>query len=92
MRDGSLASLFPKFSTKNALLFDIKHIKKQGQHLEITLSNNNASYHHSYKNTYNNIMYKCQLGKETRSSNLESEYILKSPSQLNGSYQRHRMK
>ena len=79
MRDGSLASLFPKFSTKNALLFDIKHIKKQGQHLEITLSNNNASYHHSCKNTYNNIMYKRQPVKEKGSSNLKSEYILKGP-------------
>ena len=78
MRDGSLASLLPKFSTKNALLFDIKHIKKEGQHLEITLSNNNASYHHSCKNTYN-IVYKRQPAKEKGSSNLKSEYILKGP-------------
>ena len=39
----SLASLLPKFSTKNALPFDIKRIQIEGQELEITLNNHNAS-------------------------------------------------
>ena len=75
----SLVSLSPKFSTKNALSFDIKCIQIEGQDLEITLNNNNASYHHSCKNAYNNRMYKRLLGKEKPSSNSESKYIIKSP-------------
>ena len=46
----SLASLVPKFSTKNALSFDIKHIQIEGQDLEITLNKSNTSYHRSCKN------------------------------------------
>ena len=52
----SLASLVPKFSTKNALSFDIKHIQMEGQDLEITFNNNNASYHRSCKNAYDRII------------------------------------
>ena len=76
----SLASLLPKFSTKNALSFDIKHIQIEGQDLETTVNNNKASYHHACKNVYNNRMHKRQLEKEKRSSNLESKDILKCPS------------
>ena len=47
----SLTSLLPKFSTKNALSFDIKRIQTEGQDLKVTLNNSNASYHHSCKNT-----------------------------------------
>ena len=47
--------------------------------MEITLNNNNASYHHSCKNACNNRKDKRQLEKEKRSSNLEIEDILKSP-------------
>ena len=39
----SLASLLPKFLTKNALSFDIKRIQIEGHDPEITLNNNNAS-------------------------------------------------
>ena len=60
----SLESLLPKFSTKNALSFDIKRIQIKGQDLEITLNNNNVSHHHSCKNAYNIRMYKRQLEKE----------------------------
>ena len=74
----SLASFLPKFSTKNALSFDIKRIQIEGQDLEITHNNNNASYQHSCKNAYNDRIYKRQLEKEKRSPNLESEDILKS--------------
>ena len=74
-----LTSLLPKFSTKNALSFDVKRIQIEGQDLEITLNNDNASYHHSCKNAYNNRMYKRQLEKEKRSSNFGSEDILRSP-------------
>ena len=73
----SFASLLPKFSMKNALSFGIKRIQIEGQDLEITLNNSNAFYHYSCKNAYNNKMYKRQLEKEERSSNLESEDILK---------------
>ena len=59
----NLASLSPKFSTKNALSFDIKRIQIEGQGLETKLINNNA-YHHSCENAYNNRMNKRQLEKE----------------------------
>ena len=42
-RRNSLASLLPKFSTKYALSFHVKRIQIEGQDLEITLNNNNAS-------------------------------------------------
>ena len=58
---------------KNALSIDIKHIQIQGQDLEITLNNSNASYHHSY----NSRMYKRQLEKENRRPNLKTEDIFK---------------
>ena len=64
-----LASLLPKFSTKNAL-FDIKRIQIEGQNLEITFNNNNSSYHHLRENAYDNGMYNCQFEKEKQSSNL----------------------
>ena len=69
----------PKFSTKNVLSFYINCIQIEEQDLEITLNNNNTSYHHSCKNAYNNRLYNRQLEKEKRSSNLESEDNLKSP-------------
>ena len=69
----SLASLLPMFSTKNALSFDIKRIQIEGQDSEITLNNNNASYHDSSKNAYNNRMHKRQLEKEKRIQTLKSK-------------------
>ena len=67
------------FQRKMPLLFNIKPTQIEGQDLEITLNNSNASYHHSCKNAYDNRMYKRQLEKNKGSPNLESKYILKSP-------------
>ena len=49
------------------------------QDLEVSLNINNASYHHSCKNAYNNRMYEPLIGKEKRNTNAENEDILKSP-------------
>ena len=76
MRD---ESLLPKFAAKNALSFDINCIQMGEQDLEVSLNINNASYHHSCKNAYNNRMYERLIGKEKRNTNAENEDILKSP-------------
>ena len=76
MRD---ESLLPKFAAKNALSFDINCIQMGEQDLEVSLNINNASYHHSCKNAYNNRMYERLIEKEKRNTNAENEDILKSP-------------
>ena len=69
----SLASLLPKFSTKNPLLFDTKHIQIEGQELEITLNNNNASYHHSFKNAYNDRIINASLKRRSEVQTLKAK-------------------
>ena len=68
----SLASLSPKFASKNTLGFDINRIQTEREDLEINLNNNNACYHHSYKIVYNNRMYERHLVKEKCKSSLDS--------------------
>ena len=58
-----LSSLLPKFAAKNALSFDFNHIQTVEQDFEVSLNINNASYHHSCKNAYNNGMYECLIEK-----------------------------
>ena len=62
-----------KLRSTDALSFDIKRIQIEGQDSEITLNNNNASYHDSSKNAYNNRMHKRQLEKEKRIQTLKSK-------------------
>ena len=82
MRD---ESLLPKFAAKNALSFDIHCIQMGEQDLEVLLNINNAAYHHSRKNAYNNRMYERLIEKEKRNTNAENEDILKSPPTKRGS-------
>ena len=72
--------MLPKFAAKNALSFDISRIQMGEQDLEVSLNINNASYHHSCKNAYNNRMYERLIEKEKQNTNAENEDILKSPS------------
>ena len=57
----TLSSLLPNLLQLNALSFDINRIQMGEQDLEVSLNINNASYHHSCKNAYNNRMYECLI-------------------------------
>ena len=75
----TLSSLLPKYAAKNALSFDINRIQMGEQNLEVSLNINNASYHYSCKNAYNNRMYERLIEKEKQNTNAKNEDILKSP-------------
>ena len=75
----TLSSLLPKFAAKNALSFDINRIQMGEQNLGVSLNTNNASYHHSCKNAYNNRMHELLIEKEKRNTNAENKDILNSP-------------
>ena len=71
--------MLSKFAAKNALSFGISRIQMGEQDLEVSLNIDNASYHHSCKNAYNNRMYERLIEKEKQNTNAENEDILKSP-------------
>ena len=73
----NLSVMLPKFESKNALGFDINRVCCSDEKLLQTLQKNQASYHPSCKNKYNNRMFERELQKKIKQKRIWKTLICK---------------